>query len=75
MAPEVMDNTDGYDFKADSWSVGITALEMTQGQAPYADLQPMKVMMNVLQKDPPTLTKNNIADWSNDFKEFVHNCL
>ena len=74
MAPEVLDQDDksGYDFKADIWSLGITALEIAQGKPPNSDLCTMKLILRTLNEEPPKL---NESCWDDSFKEFISYCL
>ncbi|GAV68718.1 Pkinase domain-containing protein [Cephalotus follicularis] len=75
MAPEVLQPGSGYNFKADIWSFGITALELAHGHAPFSKYPPMKVLLMTIQNAPPGLDYDRDKKFSKSFKEMVAMCL
>ncbi|KAF7437139.1 hypothetical protein PC9H_003975 [Pleurotus ostreatus] len=75
MAPELIQGRQ-YDASADIWSFGITALELTQGRPPRAREPSQKVLLNIIQEDPPTLDRDGgTFKYSRAFKEVIDSCL
>ena len=72
MAPEVIQAT-GTDTKADIWSLGITALELYNGEPPFSDISKgVYMVLNTIVSSPPPKAPENS---STEFKNFVSRCL
>ncbi|XP_062234995.1 myosin-IIIa isoform X1 [Platichthys flesus] len=77
MAPEViaceqqLDST--YDARCDVWSLGITAIELGDGDPPLSELHPMRALFKIPRNPPPTLHQPEL--WSDNFNDFICKCL
>lgn len=68
MAPEVLQSS-AYDFKADIWSMGITAIELAVGEPPHSNVHPMRAIFMIPTSEPPVLP--DPQNWSDDFNDFL----
>eukprot|EP01124_Arcella_intermedia_P026713 TRINITY_DN5093_c0_g1_i1.p1 TRINITY_DN5093_c0_g1~~TRINITY_DN5093_c0_g1_i1.p1 ORF type:complete len:458 (-),score=105.64 TRINITY_DN5093_c0_g1_i1:1180-2553(-) len=73
MAPEVAKRGEPYDHRADIWSLGITMIEMIDGEPPMSEMNAYRVMMAIQKNDPPTV--KNPKQMSNNFIDFLTRCL
>lgn len=62
-----------YDFKVDTWSLGITCIELAEIEPPYSNLEPDEVMEMIVKNDSPRLKEPHL--WSREFNDFVNSCL
>ncbi|XP_026152300.1 myosin-IIIb isoform X1 [Mastacembelus armatus] len=77
MAPEVIACEQQYDYsydaRCDVWSLGITAIELADGDPPLADMHPVKALFKIPRNPSPTL--RNPGQWCRSFSHFIGQCL
>jgi hypothetical protein len=56
LAPEIVEG-EPYGAAADVWSLGITAIELLEGEPPRRDLPLPRLVFAILNEDPPTLSE------------------
>ncbi|XP_051022389.1 myosin-IIIb [Acomys russatus] len=77
MAPEVIaceqQYDSSYDARCDVWSLGITAIELGDGDPPLFEMHPVKMLFKIPRNPPPTLL--HPEKWCEEFNHFVSQCL
>ncbi|XP_049663995.1 myosin-IIIb isoform X8 [Accipiter gentilis] len=62
-----------YDARCDVWSLGITAIELGDGDPPLFDMHPVKTLFKIPRNPPPTLL--HPEKWCRGFNHFISQCL
>uniref|UniRef100_A0A8C9W3P6 non-specific serine/threonine protein kinase n=1 Tax=Scleropages formosus TaxID=113540 RepID=A0A8C9W3P6_SCLFO len=77
MAPEVIACEQQYDYsydtRCDVWSLGITAIELADGDPPLSEMHPVKALFKIPRNPPPTL--RHPENWCRAFSHFIAQCL
>ena len=74
MSPQVVLN-EKYDTKTDIWSLGITCVELVEGEPPNSDLKPGKVMELIANNPPKVEDIIKEEEHTDEFINFVSLCL
>lgn len=75
MAPEMFANEaskrngESYGSRVDVWALGVTAIELGDGVAPFADMHPTRAMFQIVRNPPPTLYRP--ANWTQNYNDFI----
>ena len=72
MASEVIREM-SYDARADIWSLGITLIELAEGNPPHHNVHPMRAIFMIPVKPAPRLT--DPSRWSREMDDFLCRCL
>lgn len=62
-----------YDARADMWSLGITLIELAEGNPPHHNVHPMRAIFMIPVKPAPRLAEP--GKWSPEMDDFLCRCL
>ena len=72
MSPELIKKNE-HTIKSDIWALGITTIEMAEGEPPYYNINPISALSIIQDKPASSLTER--TKWSPEFNSFVEMCL
>lgn len=77
MSPEVIaceqQLDQSYDARCDIWSLGITAIELAEGDPPLCELHPMRALFQIPRNPPPSLSRPEY--FTPLLADFISECL
>ena len=75
LPPEVINQDPNYSFAIDIWSLGITIIEMGDGQPPFSDMERSAALKEIASMEKLSPNFKIPSEWPQNLVEFVSLCL